>query len=156
METFYDLRFQIFSPTSKLKGGTHTKYAVDFKLKNEALTVIPEVQEATHREMPGPSAGTAGIGLILQEDHGNFIVKQLVEVNTPTDDVRSYVVCVGGGYVGCVCLCNTYTCTHTHVLQGGSAEDSGKISPGDRIKEVRGLCRAHKMGSGKSAEVGCL
>ena len=62
----------------------------------------PEVQEATHREMPGPSAGTAGIGLILQEHHGGFIVKQLVEVNMPTEDVHSYVV-FGGG-VSWLCL----------------------------------------------------
>ena len=115
--------------------------------------MIPEVQEATHREMPGPSAGTAGIGLILQEHHGKFIVKQLVEVNMPTEDVLSYVVCVGGGLVVCVCLCNADTCTHAHVLQGGSAEDSGKISPGDRIKEVRGVYRAHTMGSGKRAKL---
>lgn len=85
--------------------------------------------------MPRLSAGTAGIGLILQEDQGSFIVKQLVKVSMQTE--RAFVCYVCWGWMSWVCLCNPDKCAHTHVLQGGSAEHSGKISPGDRIKEVR-------------------
>lgn len=146
LETFYDLKSQMFSTTSKLKQGTHTKYAVDFKLKDATIAegVLPEAhpvnsegQGITPRAIDGQSVGTAGIGLIIHDDLGSFIVKRVVKVNThETLYTCTFCSLKMARRVIAAWLGDTNTRTRIRAFQGGSAAESGKISPGDRIKEV--------------------